>query len=528
MALNQQQKYFTAYSQLDSVSTLYKSVQVEKQLKNSSGVKNALAHQEDDSLNLISESKIYALKKRLLLPVWLLEGVLLSLGVKEPWFESIACSRVGKIFASPSHLNVKCLVPFFLVWHELVSRIFHMSAKETTIKLQINKFISGTKKDIQEISKEIENIFSSPLKLFEIKPSKKSKTFSMSKKGSLNFIRHAQLENDVDGVWLTLNLTNSFKEICYPSELKESILSESNNIVSISPIVIQSMGARANLKKIINYLFLEFSKQESYSNHSNWSSFRIDCKKISHFHKDFLSTAPALYDHGVLGWNNCAPNKKISEMKAMNKAPSQRHEIICSWQLSDQVKEAYELEYAISAKIIKQTQSYEETIDCNVEHKPKQTEHSLFPEPPIDELKKAREEREIKKQIQEKEIFQKIKNAEKKAALKMDASSKKLSKKVATQTLFDDGIILKKTGGSGKSQPQSQFQQFQDIEPTFSPQVRSELADNEFLVLVSEFYESLKPMQKRAFERDRKGMNPAQFKAYMSSILQRKKNYNIS
>ena len=40
--------------------------------------------------------------------------------------------------------------------------------------------------------------------------------------------------------------------------------------------------------KILNYLFLEFSKQESFSNNSNWNSFRIDCKKITHFHKDFF------------------------------------------------------------------------------------------------------------------------------------------------------------------------------------------------------------------------------------------------
>ena len=338
----------------------------------------------------------------------------------------------------------------------------------------------------------------------------------MSKTGSLNFIRHAQLENDVDGVWLTLNLTNSFKEICYPPELINSIHLESNNIVSISPIVIQSMGVRANLKKILNYLFLEFSKQESYSNNSNWNSFRIDCKKITHFHKDFLSTAPAFYDHGVLGWNNCAPNRKISEIKEMSKVPNHRHEIICSWQLSDQIKEAYEIEHAISEKIMEKTEVRGRTI----QHEIKQTiaadnGPSLFPEPPEDELRKIREERRMKKLMQEKELAARVKNAEKKENLRVEPIVKKVTKKAVPQTLFDDGFA-----------PTFAQTRKREREPVQSI-VNSDIADNEFLVLVSEFYESLKPMQKRAFEKDRKGMSCEQFKAYMSSILQRKKSAHL-
>ncbi|MES2615693.1 MAG: hypothetical protein V4591_09785, partial [Bdellovibrionota bacterium] len=505
----QSRREFTQKPTSKKIPTLYKSVRAEKQVK--SVEEQRLTHAVEN--NLICDSRMYALKKRLLIPTWLLEGVLLVLGTKEPWFESIACSRLGKVFACPSNVNVKTLVPFFLVWHELVSKMFCLNSKETTIKLQINKYISGTKKDIYEISKEIENIFSSPLKLFEIKPAKKSKTFSMSKTGSLNFIRHAQLENDVDGAWLTLNLTNSFQEICYPPELKNSIHLESKNIVSISPIVIQSMGVRANLKKILNYLFLEFSKQESYSNNSNWNSFRIDCKKISHFHKDFLSTAPSFYDHGVLGWNNCAPNKKISDIKEMSKVPSHRHEIICSWQLSDQVKEAYEIENAISEKIMQQAGVCVETLEA-----------SLFPEPPEDELKKAREERQFKKLVQEKEQAAKVRNAEKKAVTKAESAPKRVRKKVVTQTLFDDGIVVKKSPPIAVPKPAP-------IPSDSFCKVQNEsiavVADNEFLVLVSEFYESLKPMQKRAFERDRKGMTREQFKAYMSSILQRKKPVHL-
>ena len=524
MALNQQQQYFSAYSQVNSeISNKNDFPQETSRRKITSfmfrknqekEVKLITVNKQSSEIekSFISDAKIYALKKRLLLPLWLLEGVLLVLGTKEPWFESIACARLGKIFACPTRINVKTLIPFFLIWHELVSRIFNLNSKETTVKLQINKFITGTKKDVQDIAKEIENIFSSPLKLFEIKTSKKTKLLTMSKKGSLNFIRHAQLEYDVDGVWMTLSLSNSFKEICYPPELKSSLLNGSDNIVSISPTVIQSMGSRANLKKILNYLFLEFSKQQSYSNNSNWNSFRIDCKKISHFHKDFLSTAPALYDHGVLGWNNCAPHKKISELKEQSKTPHQKHEIICSWQLSDQIKEAYEIEHAISEKIM--------------QHQPKTYEYnsqSLFPEPPEDQLKKIREDRKIKKINLEKEREIKQRNLERKSILSPKSTGEKPAKsKIITQTLFDDGLILKKKPIPTPSPQDNRF--IHDKPKSYKNLTQNqEMSDTEFLVMVSEFYESLKPMQKKAFERERKGMSGEQFRAYMSSILGRKK-----
>lgn len=528
MALNQQIQYLSAYSKSGSdsqtptefqqeqipknITGLYKKYRPEIKYRESEAkkieVEKALVQVES---NLISQSKNYALKKRLLLPIWLVEGILLVLGTKEPWFESIASSRIGKVFACPSSINVKSLIPFFLVWNELITKIFQTQSNEKVIKLQINKFISGTKKDIQEISKEIETIFSSPLKIVEVKQAKKAKSYTMSKKGSLNFIRHAELENDVDGVWLTLNLTNSFRDICHPPELKSSVLFEVSNIVSISPVVIQSMGSRASLKKVLNYLFLEFSKQQSYELNSNWNSFRIDSKKITHFHKDFLSTAPAFYDHGVLGWNNCAPNMKISEIKRMNQSPSHTHEIICAWQLSEQVKEAYEIEQKISEKI-RQDQTNE----------PYQSRPSLFPIPPEDQLQKVREERKIKRFQKEKEMVDKSSLIEKKLS-HFESPPKKTPKKIITQTLFDDGLLSKKV--THPIQTKSQYPK--ESHETFQPIVQSDMADNEFLVLVSEFYESLKPMQKKAFEKDRKGMSREQFKAYMSSILHRKKSHPL-
>jgi hypothetical protein len=542
--------------------------------------------------SFISDAKMYALKKRLLLPSWLLEGVLLGLGTKEPWFESLALSRMGKIVACPNHINVKILIPFFLIWNELVSRIFQQNTREiTSVKLQINKFITGTKTDIQNLAKEIEHVFSSPLKLFEVKLSKRTKGVTMSKKGSLNFIRHAQLENDVDGVWMTLSLSHGFQEICSPCELKIENQIDKQQIVTISPTVVQSMGYRTPLKKILNYLFLEFSKQEARPNQCHWNSFRIDCKKINHFHKDFLSTAPSLYDHGILGWNNSPPSKKISELKQESALTHHKHEILCAWQLSQQIRDAFEFEQMMSKKALEQQyepvnhapslsfslphpknkpdihpistrEKHNHTIfeqdnhrkkEEHVQERPwkKQGEHpletssrtinrfemdninsernrtraaqsnSLFPEPPIDELKLIREEKKIKK---EEEVESKPRPADRQSIFTQKNIHEKNPKPpVMKQTLFDDGILIKKRT---TIQPNPSLEK-PKIYGT-SPKERdlhqkSEMTDTEFLVRVSEFYESLKPIQKRAFERDRKGMSSEQFRAYMSSILQRRK-----
>ncbi|BBH52210.1 hypothetical protein [Fluviispira sanaruensis] len=474
-----------------------------------------------EETSLISDSRIYALKKRLLAPMWWVEGILLSLGSKEAWFDSMVSKRAGKIIAAPTNVNAKNIIQMFAIWHEALSRIFTMQNEESNLRFQINKYLVGTQKDVFEACKQLEMIWSTPLKLFEVKISKKSKSLALSKAGSLGFIRHAQIENDVDGIWLTLSLSQNFRDFYAPQEISVDNSYSRPSFVSINPVVIQSMGRKASVKKILNYLFLEYSKQNQIDHQLNWNSIHIESKNISAFHKEILLSVPALYDHGVLGWSIAAPNIKLSELKQkMSENAEQTNcnlgAIVYCWQLSDQAKEAQDLEYALGEKLMALAP---QTIAIKSNHMiPKKrvilgkiSENStLFPEPPADQLKKAR----IEKALKTAKVARVLKTTkiEKEIPEKEKILVKYPVKKLAPQTLFDNNSV----NVIEKKEPKVLIKKKVTL-----PKVT--LSDNDFIILVSEFYESLKPLQKKAFERERAGMTPEQFRAYMTPILQRKK-----
>ncbi|KAB8027426.1 hypothetical protein [Fluviispira multicolorata] len=476
---------------------------------------------KEETTSLISDSRIYALKKRLLAPMWWVEGILLSLGAKEAWFDSLVSKRAGRIIAAPANVNAKNITLMFAIWHEALSRIFTLQNEESNLRFQINKYLVGTQKDVYEACKQLETIWSTPLKLFEIKASKKSKSLALSKAGSLGFIRHAQIENDVDGIWLTLSLSQTFRDFYSPQEISIDNSYSRPAFVSINPVVIQSMGRKASVKKILNYLFLEFSKQNLIDEQSNWNSIHIDSKNICSFHKEILLNVPALYDHGILGWSIAAPNVKLSELKQKiceqsSETNNSLGSIVYCWHLSEQAKEAQDLEQALGEKLMftaPQTIAFKTDVTLIKKRKTLQKSainSTLFPEPPADQLKQARIERALKITKVTKTV--KVPKIEKPQVEIIDIPLKKVVKKIIPQTLFDNNISNRVEKTETKVLLKKKL-----------TSTKVTLSDNDFIILVSEFYESLKPLQKKAFERERAGMTPDQFRAYMTPILQRKK-----
>lgn len=514
----------------ESGITHLKHVKSIRQVNDTSHSQVLVETSKEDSL-LISDSKIYALKKRLLAPSWWVEGLLLTLGSKEAWFDSLISKRAGKIITAPTSINAKNMTLMFAIWHEALSRIFSLKNDEMTLKFPINKYLIGTQKDVYENCKQLEDIWAAPLNLFEVKPSKKSKSLSLSRAGSLGFVRHAQIENDVDGIWFSLSLSQSIQSFYYPQRLNQDSSAIKASFISINPVVIQSMGTKASLKKILNYLFLEFSKQEGVEyNINNWSSVPLDAKNISSFHKEILANVPALYDHGVLGWNIAAPNIKLSDLKnkilenSYNVDNSSMGSVVYCWQLSEQAKEASELEQAISDKLMSMSPSYAPQHPsfaapiAKIAMRSSATGETLFPEPPPDQLNKIRKEKALKAEKIEKKQDKKV------IVTKKETVIKKASKKTTHQTLFDssdlvnnEDLYLDNVINDAKKQ----------IIKKKVISVKETLSDNDFIILVSEFYESLKPLQKKAFERERAGMNPEQFRVYMTPILKRKKSKKL-
>ena len=113
------------------------------------------------------------------------------------------------------------------------------------------------------------------------------------------------------------------------------------------------------------------------------------------------------------------------------------------------------------------------------------------------------------------------KKAEKKVVVpKSEPLTKKIIKKIPPCTLFDSSESSALNVSSKVVQDAASPKKNLVKKKIIS--VKDTLSDNEFLVLVSEFYEALKPLQKKAFERERAGMTPEQFRVYMTPILKRK------
>lgn len=473
--------------------------------------------------SVIPSTQMYALKRRLLAPSWWILGTLLSHGGKEAWHEHLASRHMGRVIAAPAQINSKNILVLLTIWHEIISQLILKKEDQGQLRFDLSPFLCGTQKDNQEICHQVEHIWSSPLKLFEVRNSSRpSHSSTMSKFGSLSFTRHAQVLHDVDGVWLTLNLSQSFKDICLPLELSQA-QNMSHSLISFSPIVLRSIGLRASTKKILNYLFLEYSKHLDGNKESQWNSFGLESKQVLGFHKEILSNASSWYDHGVLGWNNSAPNMKISQMKSQQGAQASTGGMVFCWPTSHQAEQAQKLEVSLSEKMVR--------FDVHtVPHEsPFQARKTLFPEPPRDELQGLREKFMRQRQDQEKRVREPERKRHfvvdeikpdfvDKPSFQAEAKEVKKRKIFETQTLFDDALLYARAEKKVSPTRVSPSALKRD-----KPQVEV-ISDTEFMVLVSEFYESLKPMQKRAFENERRGMSKEQFRSYMLPILQRKKS----
>lgn len=423
---------------------------------------------------IIPNTQLYALKRRLFVPSWWLLGTLLSHGSREAWFDHLAYKHVGRTIAAPMNVTSKNILVLLSIWHEIITQVLsNRTDEENQIRFEISSFLLGTKKDNQEICSQIESIWSCPLRLFEVKPSPtRQNSALLSQFGNMSFSKQAHVTHDVDGIWLTLDLTQSCRQTCQPIELSR-YQDLQHNLISLNPTVIRSMGAKASMKKVLHYLFLEYSKH-LHDNKDQWNSFAVKSHGVSAFHKDMLSHCSSLYDHGILGWNNSAPAAKISHIKSQYSNDNLSSPVVFSWPISQQAEQAYQLESSLSSKLMSLDQQ------THFHEKPFVEKKTLFPEPPPDELRRLRE-----KTLKE----------------KMPPSDSKKRRTFDMQTLFDDSSVR------GKAISKA------DV-----------ITDTEFMILVSEFYESLKPMQKKAFENERRGMTQDQFRSYMMPILQKKRS----
>lgn len=488
----------------------------------------------------------YALRKRLVCPRWWLVGVMCQWLTKDT--EALVVQlglKEGEYILSGSPLTAKTFPLIVALWTELLSQISVPSFSGTTVELNLSRILRGTVAEMSEQREFVTSYLSSALRIQKLK-SVSVKTSSRRGKlhqnsgpclipeslGMMQIVENVVL---VDA--LNQNLVVTFSKDprkLFSDEIADlipfNLLGERREnfnlsalgaaIVTLQPDVLQAMSRSVSPKKLIPYLSLELMKASHTEVQAEglqqegdiWRGRALTCKELPVMHNEQLSRARSFYDHGLLSWENEAPRQRVRALAQKSQGSTANSGIVHCWRLSQHALDAVHFERALSTFL-----SAEEVVDSTV-----LPPASTSAPSPI--------------------LPSRMESAP--AAKTLDARNFSInsaaSKPIDTKTVIVTPSAARPVEAKRESVPS---QVMRPIEAkncsvpaasqriiTHSPVRETKLSpiwtDDEFLMCVAEFYESLTPTQQQAFERERRRMSPEQFKLYVTPALMRHKARN--
>ena len=453
---------------------------------------------------LIPETMMEGLKRRFVLPEWWLKGILFSLGQKCFWYDDFKHDLDGALVNDA--IKCRLVVPLLSAWNEVLNAYSHCDKKNpAVIELPLAHFSRGTNAEIESIGREVFEYFSSPFSILgRMKeepisstanpeeqslwksssqtfgfdsPKKRSKKNSPSVSQTPFFISNSgplfspiKEELKVTGAFFPFRrvLWGGDRIILEPGLNFFEILGLKENtkreVVTVSPSYLLDLGKRAQQKKVLDYLFFEYSKGLPLFQKKAGCLLPIRAKDLHSFHKDFMTTAPGLYDHGFFGWDISSSNDSIASLK---QSLSTEAPVLCFWKPSFQTEEASRLE----ERIVR------------------------------DKVNAKQERFQVKEDYHSSSLF----------PPKIEKTSPKLEKEKS------HSLVLPKREGE-----EMQLTLFAEPLREMEPPIKEDVSDGEFLELVNRFYATLKPIQRRFFEKEREKMPPRKFRSYIMSILRKK------
>ncbi len=517
------------------------------------------------------EASAYALRKRLICPRWWLIGVMSQWMVKD--FETLT-KRLGLneddfVFAGPT-INAKNFPLVAALWTELLAQVSINCFESPTVELNLRRILRGTSAEIFEQREFLTHYLSSALRIQKVKfivprPSRsRTKTFQQKKPqlalesvGLVQIFENVILsESDSQRLSITFAkcprklFSNSLFELL-PVALRSKPESHqveqySSAFVTLQPDVLQAMSRSASPKKLVPYLSLEITKSQQGGAPSQtecelsagvWRGRSVLSQELTRLHKDELSQSRSLYDHGLLSWENEAPRQRIRALKRESVGESGNASgIVHCWRLSQHVIDAISFEQALTKhlssselvtnQIATQSQTKALLAQGESDYSPRVERAQEFSSYPSDSPE-AGSQKIVASTITSHEdaestIF-KASSSSEVAAQKHTAlyvKAKPSVSKVASHQSIDMCLSEKSTS---HHQPQKRVIAYTSQRELQSKDVWS---DDEFLMCVAEFYESLTPLQQQAFERERRRMSPEQFKVYVTPALKRFKLSN--
>jgi hypothetical protein len=122
------------------------------------------------------------------------------------------------------------------------------------------------------------------------------------------------------------------------------------SVVSLNPDVLRAFAQGRSQKKLNSYLLIETAKRRKIvESQPAWNGGIVSGAVLASFHKELMGRTKALYDHGVFGWEDWAPRERISQIrKRMSKGPLACAGVLHVFRVSDHALAASRLEDCMS------------------------------------------------------------------------------------------------------------------------------------------------------------------------------------
>jgi hypothetical protein len=300
------------------------------------------------------------------------------------------------------------------------------------------------------------------------------------------------------------------------------------------------MSRSVSPKKLVPYLSLEITKSEHSTSVTGdmsglsegvWRGRTVLSHELIRLHKDELSQSRSLYDHGLLSWENEAPRQRIRALKreSVGDGGNNASGIVHCWRLSQHVIDAITFEQALTQHLAS-GESVTSQVSIQSQTQPLLAADSSGDEGRL-EVESAFPADRAGAGAQKVVASTKAAHESNGASLFKAASSAESVAQKHTSIFTASKSLGSHQSGSNKtveisySEKHTPHHQPQKRVMTFTGQrelqAKDVWSDDEFLMCVAEFYESLTPLQQQAFERERRRMSPEQFKVYVTPALKR-------
>lgn len=326
-------------------------------------------------------------------------------------------------------------------------------------------------------------------------------------------------------------------------------------VVSLQPDVLQAFSRATSPKKLCSYLTLELMKKSddpglscsSSESEQVWRGRALGLKELPKMHKEQLVKAQTFYDHGILSWENEAPKQRVRHL--VHGSPQQADSgIVQCWRMSQHALDAVQFERALSGVLRQQDTTAPQLAPAAsrvmLEAAPVAASQVVIESPFAELQAEARELLKSQDTVNVQELSKSPNVAKSPEVTRSSESFAKNSVDVLPAQPASSGfprISPSSSSGFGAQRrvpvldkssltvEQGAFVRNSSARPVAQTVTRdvsnspknNTLSDDDFLMCVAEFYESLTPLQQQAFERERRKMSPEQFKMYVMPALLR-------